>query len=122
MAHVREWQPGAGPMPAHLLDIFRRNAERPLLTDARTGETWTYGRLLHESRVMASFLHEQGVQPGEPVAFSLENCAELAVMYFACLHVGARVVPINPSYHPRDYLAILQSISARLFFTSPSVY
>lgn len=112
----------ASAMPARLFDIFQRNAERTLLVDARTEETWTYGRMMDESRVLASVLTEKGVRPGETVVFSMDNCAELAALYFACLHIGARVAPINPSYHPRDYVTIMDNLSARFFFTTPTVY
>src|ERR1051325_2483640 len=87
-----------GRQAAYFFDLFERNADRPMLIEARSGEEITYGRLLHESQVMASFLLERGVKPGEPVAFSMENCQELAALYFACLHLGARVAPITPHY------------------------
>jgi long-chain acyl-CoA synthetase len=106
---------------AHLLDICKHNAERTVIVDARTGGETTYGQLLHDSLVMASFLQDVGVGPGEAVAFSMDNCVELACLYLACWHVGARAVPVNPSYHPRDYSAILEGISARWFFTSPAI-
>lgn len=114
--------PGVEPsLPAYLFDLFCRNADRTLYIEARTGEAFTYGRLLHESRVMASFLEQKGVTHGSAVAFSMDNCQELITLYFACLHLGARVVPINPNYHPRDFAAIFDSIPARLFFVSPNV-
>ncbi len=106
---------------ARLLEIFERNRPRELLVDARSGERLTYGDLLDRSRALAGLLRERGVQPGEAVAFSLENCAELACLYFACMHAGARIVPINPSFHPRDYAAVFRRSTARLFFTTPAV-
>lgn len=111
----------AGTWAAHLYGIFERNADRPLVTDVRTGESWTYGRFLEESRALASFLAREGTRPGDAVVFSMDNSVELAQLYFACMHVGARIVPINPSYHPRDYDAILERVCGNLFFTTPAV-
>ncbi len=104
-----------------LLDVFERNASRTLLIDAASGAEWSYGRFLHESRCLARFLQEADIAPGDPVVLSMENCIELALLYFACMHAGARVVPVNPSYHPRDFAAILGRVSARHFFTTPAV-
>src|SRR5436309_821092 len=101
---------------AHLADIFARNASQPLLVDARDGEWWTYGKLWDTSLAAASFLEEQGVKPGDAVVFSMENCVELTVLYLAAMHRGARIIPVNPAYHPRDYDAILGRVSARYFF------
>src|SRR5262245_37196573 len=92
---------------ARLFDIFQRNADRAVLIDARTAEQTTYGQLLDRSRRLTTLLQEKGTRPGDTVVFSVENCAELAELYLACFHAGARIVPINPSFHPRDYAAIV---------------
>jgi long-chain acyl-CoA synthetase len=105
----------------HLQSVFERNASQPLVVDARDGAWWTYGRIMAASRAMASFLEEQGVRPGDAVTFSMENCLELMILYFAAMHAGARIIPVNPAYHPRDYDKILERVSARYFFTAPAV-
>ncbi|HUT25819.1 MAG TPA: class I adenylate-forming enzyme family protein [Sumerlaeia bacterium] len=102
-------------------DILERNTERALFVDVRNDEETTYGALLDASRRMASFLKERGVQPGDPVVISSENCAEYAALTFACMHVGARIVPINPAFHPQDFAGILGMASGRLFFTTPGI-
>ncbi len=106
---------------ARLQAIFDRNAARVAIVDARLEEEITYGQLWRDSRAAAALLDELGVRAGDAVVLSMENCVELALLYFACLHIGARVVPINPSYHAQDYATILAGVSARHCFTSPSV-
>ncbi len=113
--------PKSAPCGECLQDIFQRNAHRTVIIDARNGDEVTYGRLWNDSLAVASYLQSLGVKKGDPVVFSLENCVELATLYFACLQIGARVVPVNPSYHPHDYAAIVEGISARFFFTSPAI-
>ena len=110
-------------MPAHLFAIFERNAERTLLIDARSEETWTYGRMLHESRILASLLVEKGIKAGDAVVFSMDNCAELAALYLACMHIKRRPCLINPSYHPRRLRCHhRQSAAYVISSTSPTVY
>jgi len=106
----------------HLRGVFARNRERTLLVDVRSREVWTYGRFLDDSLATAAFLREEGVRPGDPVAFSMENSAELALLYFACLHLNATILPINPAFHANDCAKILRSSGARLLVLSPGVY
>jgi acyl-CoA synthetase (AMP-forming)/AMP-acid ligase II len=104
-----------------LIDLFARNADRELLYDVRTDERLSYGALLDGARRLAGALREQGVKPGTAVAVSAENAVELALLAFACLHLRARLVPINPAYHPRDYAGILSSEGEALLLTAPAV-
>lgn len=106
---------------AQLLDLFRRNAKRELLTDARTEERVTYGEVLDHSLRLASLFQERGVRPGDSIVFSMENCRELVALYFATLHAGARIVPINPAYHPKDYATIVSRVRPKLVVLSASV-
>ena len=101
--------------------FLRGIGTRRLLVDARTQQQWTYGRFLDESLAMAGFLEREGVQPGQQVILSMENCSELAILYFACLHLNAPILPINPAFHPSDYAKILQGSNARLMIASPGV-
>ncbi len=105
----------------HLADVFERNAERTLLVDARCGAEITYGGLMDQSRRVAAYLHDAGVRPGDAVVVSMDNCVELVTLYFACMQAGARIVPLGPSYHPRDHAALLGRLHARHLFTVPAV-
>ena len=77
-----------------LFEIFQRNRERELVTDARTGEMLTYGQLLDRLCIMASCLAALGVERGEAVVFAMENGLELAVFIFR--------LPAPGSSHPAD--------------------
>ena len=105
-----------------LRDIFQRNRTRTLLVDVRSRQEWTYGQFLDDSLAAAAFLAGRGVRPGDQVAFSMENSSELAILYFACMHLQAAILPINPAFHANDYLKILQGSNAKLLFASPGVY
>ena len=62
------------------------------------------------------------MRAGDQVAFSMENSSELAILYFACMHLRAAILPINPAFHANDYVKILQGGNAKLLFASPAVY
>jgi acyl-CoA synthetase (AMP-forming)/AMP-acid ligase II len=104
-----------------LMRLFERNRDRAVLTDVRDGRSFTYGEFLTRSLNLAAALESRGVGAGEPVVFSAENSPELAQLYFAALHLGARVVPINPNYLPADYSTILSRVQPRWFICSASV-
>lgn len=112
---------GTATQGGYLQQIFLRNAQRVAIVDARLEQQFTYGQLWSDSLAAAALLDELGIQAGDAVVLSMENCVELATLYLACLHVGARAVPINPSYHAQDYATILRGVAARHCFTSPSV-
>src|SRR5215212_2914311 len=105
----------------HLMRVFERNSDRHLLTDARDGRSLTYGEFLDRSLALTAGLERRGVKPGEPVVFSAENSTELALLYFAALHAGARAVPINPNYLPADYASILDRVKPRWFIGSANI-
>jgi acyl-CoA synthetase (AMP-forming)/AMP-acid ligase II len=104
-----------------LQDIFMRNADNILFVDARTEVETTYGQLYDESLRAASFLNELGISKGEFVAFSMDNCPELGTLYLACMHLGGRILPINPNLHPREFIDILTEINVHHIFVSATV-
>jgi len=49
-------------------------------------------------RNFASSLIRLGLKPGERIGLVLPNCPEFVIAYYACLLLGAVVVPLNPVY------------------------
>lgn len=78
------------------------HASRPFLIDAVSGRAWSYGEFDRLSRDLAFRLWQLGLRRGERTLILLDNCPEFAALYFACLHLGAVAVPINPSLHRGD--------------------
>ena len=48
----------------------------------------------------------------------IPNCCELAVLYFACIYLGAVIVPINPALSKGDVQFILESCKPALIVAS----
>ncbi len=81
----------------------------------------SYAEIDDEARRVVSLLREQGVQPGEAVAFQLPNWRE-AVVSFAALALGGYVlVPIVHIYGRKEVAFILEQSGAAAYI-SPMSY
>jgi len=69
---------------------------------------------------LAAELRERGVRKGDRVAVMLPNCCELAVLYFACIYLGAVIVPVNPALSKSEVRFILASCRPALVVASTS--
>ena len=58
-------------------------------------EKYTYRELLYNAEKMASALQDLGVKKGDPVALNSKNCSEFIIAMWACIKLGAILVPIN---------------------------
>jgi len=58
-------------------------------------ERWTYAEAHREVAAVASWLHEQGVRPGDRVAIAMRNYPEWMLAYWATVASGAAVVGMN---------------------------
>lgn len=99
----------------HLRGIFVANRDRLCLADAIGERELTYGEVARRSLAIAQHFASRDVGAGDSVAFLASNSLELALIYFACWHRGARIVPIYKDL-PDDQIAhILRSCSPKLF-------
>jgi carnitine-CoA ligase len=62
------------------------------------GQTWSYAATQAQVLRVAAALAQQGVGDGARVGLLLPNCAEFVFMWFACAHLGAAIVAINPQF------------------------
>lgn len=62
----------------------------------------TFARLQEQATSMAAALHHLGVEAGDRVAIDLPNWGEFVISLFAAARLGAVIVPLNPSYTPRE--------------------
>ncbi|MBA7661827.1 Long-chain-fatty-acid--CoA ligase [subsurface metagenome] len=58
-------------------------------------EKYSYRELLIYSLKIASALKALGVKKGDPVALNSKNCSEFIIAMWACIKLGAVLVPIN---------------------------
>ena len=79
-------------------------------------ERVTYDTLLERANSMASALLKMGVKRGDKVAIWMSNIPEWVYIHFACVKIGAPVIPLNTRYkvHELEYI-LRQSDSTTLF-------
>ena len=101
-----------------LRTIFRKNADRSFLTDVATDRSFTYEELEQISLKLAAFLLARGVVKGDRIAFILPNSAEHTFLFFACMHIGAIIVPINLRLRTEEIAVLLKEATPRVLFTT----
>lgn len=99
------------PLPAHIPAVFaeaaRTRPDEALLDFFETGERLTCGELERTADQLARSLWAQGLRPGMHVAVMLPNGPHWHATWLAVLKIGAAVVPVNPSYTPRELAYVL---------------
>jgi len=78
----------------------------------------TYRQINNRANHLARFLISQGVNPGDRVAFILENSLEYVVTYYAVLKAGAVAVPLNTELKGEGILPLLQELENRILISS----
>ena len=104
-----------------VLDIVEGNRERTFLVDAVSGRQLSYGEFHQRACALAVEFRRRGLVHGDRVGVMLPNSCELAVLYFACLYMGATIVPVNPNLSVGDLRFIVSTCRPRLVVTSPSL-
>ncbi|KAL3459748.1 acetyl-CoA synthetase-like protein [Aspergillus heterothallicus] len=93
-------------------DIVQRFPDRTaIITRSRCV---SYRELNELSDALAQGFLDLGLQRSDRVAVSLGNCIEYGVILYACLKIGAIVVPLNPAYTLTQLTSALGHISASL--------
>lgn len=97
-----------------IMDGISRCREQVFLMDAATSREITYGDFHRQACALAAELRGRGIQKGDRVAVMVPNCCELATFYFACIYLGAVIVPINPALSKSEVQFILASCKPAL--------
>lgn len=81
--------------------------DRIALVDRTRSARLSYSDLDAASDRWASFLSEKGIGKGQRVAVIAGNRHEVAELFFACMRIGAALVPLNWRLAPAELNAIL---------------
>lgn len=103
-----------------ILDVVARREKQVFLVEAASSREITYGEFHRQACALAAELRERGLRKGDRIAVMLPNCCELAVLYFACIYLGAVIVPVNPALSKSDVQFILASCKPALLVGSAS--
>lgn len=103
-----------------VLNLVERHAGRPFLIEASSDRIFTYGETHQLASNLAAELSVRGIRRGDRVGLVLRNSAEFALLYFACLYLGAVAVPVNPALHKGEIEFILAHSGVKLTIYSPT--
>jgi len=103
-----------------MLGVVTSQRARVFLVDATIGREITYGEFHGQACALAAELRRRGVSKGDRIAVMVPNCCELAILYFACIYLGAIIVPINPALSRSDVEFILASCKPAFIVTTES--
>jgi fatty-acyl-CoA synthase len=98
---------------------FLRYAERQYPT--RTAvvckeKRYNYKEFAERTRRLAGALNQNGVQPGDRVAFLSTNCHRLLEAYYGVLEAGAILLPLNIRLTASELAYILNDAGATILF------
>ncbi len=106
-------------LAAVLFDVARRVPRQPAVSDER--HSWNYGEFAERVARLAGGLRARGLDPGDRVLLSLENCGEFFELLFGCWAARLCAVPANARLHPREVEYIAENSGARLLVATPSL-
>jgi acyl-coenzyme A synthetase/AMP-(fatty) acid ligase len=115
---IREGKIGERKIRETIMDVVARREGQVFLVDAISGHEITYGEFHRQACALAAELRRRGVRKGDRIAVMVPNCCELAALYFACIYLGAVIVPVNPALSKSDVQFILSSCKPALMVAS----
>ena len=81
------------------------------------GVRYTYKQVDELASRLASWLREQGIQPGDVVTFQMPPWSEFAILYVACLKVGAVIHPLAVTFNGEDLIYAMNLVESKAFIS-----
>jgi acyl-CoA synthetase (AMP-forming)/AMP-acid ligase II len=103
-----------------LFEGLQHAADRVILTDGPSGESYTGQALEARIRSLAGGLRAEGVGPGTVLALLAPNLPDYAVVFHAAALAGATVTTLNPTYTAPEVAYQLRDSGATLLVTVPA--
>ena len=89
---------------------------RLMLREYETGLEWSYSDFNNRVNNFAVYLREEfKIEKGERVAVYSKNRAEYVLFFFACIKIGAVLVPLNFRLTPRELDTLIKDAEPKLF-------
>ncbi|MCI0656969.1 MAG: AMP-binding protein, partial [Acidobacteria bacterium] len=86
------------------------------------GAVLTYPEIRRRAHRLSAALARMGATPGARVAILHRNCHRFFESYFAALHLGAILVPLNPRLAASEMKLILEDAEVSLIISEPSTF
>jgi acyl-CoA synthetase (AMP-forming)/AMP-acid ligase II len=98
--------------------IAATNPDHPAIVMAATGETLTYAQLDAEANRASQLFRSLGLQPGDHVAFCMENHVRLLPLAWGATYAGLYFTALSSRLTTDEMAYILDDCGARVFVTS----
>jgi long-chain acyl-CoA synthetase len=95
-------------------ELLFKNRDAAKLWIVEDNVRWTLANMRDNVFRLGSVLSTKGIQPADRVALLFQNQKEYLAAFFAILHIGAVVVPINSTIPVEDMLYVLKDSGAKL--------
>jgi len=82
------------------------------------GRKLSYAELKRQAEAFAAYLGGLGVQKGDRVVLSMQNCPQLVIAHFGILRANAVVVPVNPMNRAEELKHYISDPDARVAVTT----
>jgi len=96
------------------IEQAKGNPQAEYISDDQ-GLRLTYQAVDDQASRLASWFVEQGIQAGDVVSFQIPNWAEFAVVYVACLKVGAVMHPLSRTFNEKDLAYDMGKAGTKVF-------
>lgn len=97
----------------------KTQGDKPAYTMASTGESVTYAELHERACQIAQLLRSRGVQPGDHIAWSLENHPWFLSLAWGAIYAGAYFTAISSRLTAEEAAYIVNDCGAKVFISSP---
>ena len=99
-------------------DQARLHADATYLIDPKNGNCISFSELQLRVRSIANYIHEQGVKPGEAVAFAASNSPDTAMVILGILYGGYLATAINLVAGSSVISYVLEHSETKLIFAN----
>jgi long-chain acyl-CoA synthetase len=101
---------------------FRKNFDRPALSDYGTPTAFTYGELARAIAKLHILFRACDIQTGDTVSLIGKNTSHWCIVHLATITYGAIIVPILQDFNPNDVSHIINHSESKLLFCSDSIW
>ncbi len=97
-----------------------RTPDKPAIVTAPSGEVVTYAQLDEIANRLSQLFRKAGLQPGDHMAFCMENRAEYLPIMWGAHYAGLYYTAVSSRLTSEELAYIIEDSGSRAFLTSPS--
>ena len=129
MQHFKKWPKGLAKsidypersVADNLIQTAQRYPDRPALIFY--GAEYSYSQILRMVARLSGYLQTVlRVKTGEPILLYMQNSPQFIMSYYAILHAGAIVVPVNPMSRQKEIAYLQSDTHARILMAGGDVF